>query len=351
LPFPAGGRLALCSRCGAAQSLPDERWFHDIRSIYENYKIYDQAAGAEQYVFDAASCMMRSRSAVLLDRLLAVPGMPTSGTILDVGCGTGGTLKAFAGRGNWILDALDLDKRNVALFETLPGFRTFYTCPPAQVPEQYDVITLVHSLEHFLDPLSTLQDLRGKLRLGGRLFVEVPDAAVNPFEYVIADHRTHFTPETLEYLLKRGGFSVQFLGGDWVAKEISLVATQGTSSEVSLAVSSPDLLAQIVKQLKWLSDFGVAARTSATCEGPFGLFGTAIAAMWLWPAVSQRVEFFVEEDPNRVGHKCMDRPILNPAQIPSGAVVFLALVPAVAARIQARLAHLPVDFRMPPPTP
>ena len=351
LPFPAGGNLGLCSRCSAAQSLPGERWSEEIRAIYENYKINDQADGAEQHVFDAASGVMRARSAVLLDRLLTVPRMPMSGAILDVGCGTGGTLKAFADRGKWVLDALDLDKRNVALLEALPGFRTFYTCTPAQLSEQYDVVTLVHSLEHFLDPFSTLQDLHGKLRPGGRLFVEVPNAAANPFEYVIADHRTHFTPETLEYLVRRAGFSVQFLGTDWVAKEISLVATPGIGPEPPLPGSNPTFLAHITRQVNWLSEFALAARTCATRPGPFGLFGTAIAAMWLWPAVSQRVEFFVEEDPNRVGHKCMGRPILNPEQVPPGAVVFLALVPSVAARIQARLAHLPVDFRMPPPTP
>ena len=350
-PFPAGGTLALCSRCGAAQSLPDERWSHEIRAIYENYKIYDQADGAEQHVFDAVSCMMRARSDVLLDRLLAIPQMPLSGKVLDVGCGAGGTLKAFANRGTWVLDALDLDERNVYILEAVRGFRTFYTCPPAQVPEQYDVVTLVHSLEHFHDPFSTLRDLQGRLRPGGRLFVEVPNAAANPFEYVIADHRTHFTPETLEYLIRRAGFSVQFLGTDWVAKEISLVATPGSGSEPPLPLSNPTLLAQITRQVDWLSEFALAARTSGTRRGPFGLFGTAIAAMWLWPAVSQRVEFFVEEDPNRVGHECVGRPIVNPAQVPSGAVVFLALVPAVAARIQARLAHLPIDFRMPPPTP
>ena len=105
------------------------------------------------------------------------------------------------------------------------------------------------------------------------------------------------------------------------------------------------------KAIAWLKDFIDCARKSAAGPAPFGLFGTAIAATWLWPAVSERVQFFVEEDPNRIGRTHMGRPILSPAQAPSGAVVFLALVPSIASSIRERLKYLPIDFRTPPRMP
>jgi hypothetical protein len=58
------------------------------------------------------------------------------------------------------------------------------------------------------------------------VLLEVPNAAVNLFDYAVADHLTHFTPETLAYLIERAGFQIRRLATDWVAKEISLVPSQ-----------------------------------------------------------------------------------------------------------------------------
>ena len=349
VPFRNGGRLAVCTRCGAAQSLVDEQWLSEIREIYVGYNIYRQAGGIEQQVFDQSTSLMRGRSEILVERLLALPGVPIKGKLLDVGCGTGGTLKAFADQGDWTLFALDLDDRNLEALNAVSGFRTLYNCAPAEVPGLFDIITLVHSLEHFPSPDSTLIDLRSKLHSEGYLFIEVPDSAVNPFDYTVADHRVHFTTKTLANLVRRSGFSIEFIATDWVSKEISLVAVRGNDTELNADLANPNSHVDVFGHIAWLSDFVAAAVRSAAMASCFGLFGTGMAATWLWPAVSHRIEFFVDEDPGRVGRTHMGRPILSPAQIPCGAVVFIALVPTVATKVQTRLAHLPVDFRIPPP--
>ena len=59
---------------------------------------------------------------------------------------------------------------------------------------------------------------------GGRLFVEVPNAETNPFEYLVADHATHFTPSTLGRLAAGAGWIVDELSAGWVSKELSMVA-------------------------------------------------------------------------------------------------------------------------------
>jgi SAM-dependent methyltransferase len=351
VPFKRGGKLAVCVRCGTAQALADEQWFAEIAEIYGKYDIYNQSRGVEQHVFDPVGGSLRPRSEVILERLSEGSNIPLCGKVLDVGCGTGGTLRAFAGHGKWTSYALELDDRNLASLEAIRGFRTLYNCTPAQVPEQFDIITLIHSLEHFPDPYSTLVDLLGKLHHEGSLFIEVPNAADNPFDYMVADHRVHFTKETLTYLVQRSGFSVQLVATDWVSKEISLVAVRSSGTELRVDLPTRNSHLDVIEQVDWLKDFIDCARKAAAGPAPFGLFGTAIAATWLWPAVSERVQFFVEEDPNRIGRTHMGRPILSPAQAPSGAVVFLALVPSIASSIRERLKYLPIDFRTPPRMP
>jgi hypothetical protein len=87
-----------------------------------------------------------------------------------------------------------------------------------------------------------------------------------------------------------------------------------------------------------------ATRTSAH----FGLFGSSIAATWLTGILGERVEFFVEEDANRIGRTHLGRPILRPAEVPSGSVVYTPLAPHIAARIAARLAST-ITLKLPPP--
>lgn len=348
-PFRTGGRLAVCSRCGATQSLADAQWFAEIAEIYGKYDIYNQSGGVEQHLFDPVSGSLRPRSGLLLERLFEVSGVPRAGKVLDVGCGNGVTLKAFSNRGDWALYGLDLDDRNLPSLRAVRGFRDLYSCSPAEVSEQFNIITLVHSLEHFSSPRETLNDLRGKLLPDGCLFIEVPNAAANPFDYAIADHFMHFSSETLAYLVRRAGFDIRCVATDWVSKEISLVAVPSADTEFHAEMPKPNSQLNVIQQVTWLTDFVDSAIKASAVPGTVGLFGTSIAATWLWPAVSERVQFFVEEDPNRIGRTHFGRPILAPAQVPPGAMVFLALVPAVAASIRLRLKHLPINFSDPPP--
>ena len=91
---------------------------------------------------------LRRRSEVLLHRLLSLPYVPVSGKILDTGCSTGATLKAFSLRGGWRFYGSEIDTRNLHVLRTLDGFEDLYTEAPSELPGRFDLITLVHALEH-----------------------------------------------------------------------------------------------------------------------------------------------------------------------------------------------------------
>jgi 2-polyprenyl-3-methyl-5-hydroxy-6-metoxy-1,4-benzoquinol methylase len=349
VPFREGGKLAICGACGGAQAIADEHWFADIDEIYSNYHIYHQSGGVEQHVLDPRSGELRRRSAVLVNRLAEIPGVPRSGKVLDVGCGTGGTLRAFGEDGDWTLYGLEMDERNASFLRRIPKFEKLYTCAPEDVPEQFDMVTMVHVLEHFPEPMDTLHVLRDKVAPGGRVFVQVPNAAANPFEYLVADHMIHFTAETLELLAERAGLRVERVATDWVTKELSLVARPRCDEEPQ-ADRRPggDAVKQIRSQAQWLYRLMDDAKATAGANPVFGLFGASIAATWLCGLLGDRVAFFVEEDSNRIGRTHMGRPILSPEQVPAGSVVFVALIPAIAAKICDRLRPLGVDLRLPP---
>jgi hypothetical protein len=60
------------------------------------------------------------------------------------------------------------------------------------------------------------------------------------------------------------------------------------------------------------------------------------------------VQFFIEEDSNRIGITYRERPVYHPANIPCGSNVFLALPRALAEQILSRLKPVNGRFHLPP---
>jgi SAM-dependent methyltransferase len=348
MPFRNGGRLLICRDCGAALSPADEQWLAEIAQIYDAYRVYHQSGGVEQFVADPETGTLRRRSEVLLGRLCKFSGLPQTGNVLDIGCGNGGTLRAFAERGGWRLNGLEMDDRSLPALREIAGFETLYTCEPADLPAAFDLVTMVHALEHFPEPGQTLRDLRGKIAAGGRLFIEVPNAEENPFDYLVADHRMHFSPATLTWLVEEAGWTVDTLAVNWVSKEISLVARPEQRDGCRRQRAAERVAEQVAEQVAWLSRLIVAARETLAGSESFGLFGTSIAATWLAGMMGDDVSFFVDEDSNRIGRTHMGKPIVGPAGVPAGGVVFVALIPQIAERIAGRLGGMGIDMRLPP---
>jgi dTDP-4-dehydrorhamnose reductase/2-polyprenyl-3-methyl-5-hydroxy-6-metoxy-1,4-benzoquinol methylase len=366
-PWPAGGRLYQCARCGGVQKIADEAWRRETDAIYAGYAIYHQGEGVEQAVFDQTSGAASSRSQRLLGALRSHVPLPGRGRLLDVGCGNGAMLRAFSqALPGWSLVGTELDDKNRGVIERIEHVERLYTCPPDQVPGAFDAATMIHVLEHIAEPHGFLATVWSKLAPGGLLLVELPHHVANPFELLIADHCTHFAAATATALLEAAGFEVLLTAEDWVPKELTVVARKadGARATAISAVRGNSVLLRdsrantaetavarapspsVANHLRWLSDIAATARQLAGHES-FGLFGTSIAAAWLFGELRGAVRFFVDEDANRVGKTCLDRPIYHPSRIPPGSHVFMPLPPALAESIRRRIAHDGVTFHLP----
>lgn len=349
-PFPAGGRLAVCPSCGGLQKFADARWLEEIGRIYADYDMYHQSSEVDQVVMDPATGGLRPRGAVLAGRLAALSTFPVSGRWLDVGAGRGAMLRAVSDLDKgWQLHACDLDDRYRETLKAIPGFAELHSGGLEAAHGTFDVVSMIHSLEHFVEPLDVLRSARQRLGADGWLFVQVNDTSANPFDMVVADHLTHFTPETLSNTVARAGYRVEHVTTDWVTKEISLTArVNGAGQAAIAAVDSHTVVPAVRREIDWL-DHVASAAEAAAAAGPIGLFGSAIAGTWLAGLLGDRVAFFVDEDRTRLDRRHLGKPILAPSQVPSGSVIFIGLIPATAARIHDRLKLLPVRFHLPPP--
>lgn len=350
--WPSGGRLGVCRSCGTVQKPADDTFLAEIEDIYRSYSIYHQAAGAEQAVFAQSSGLPASRSVRLLDMFRRHAGLAATGRMLDVGCGNGATLRAFgAVAPGWIKAGTEFDAKYRHAVESIPNTEPLHVGAVAAVPGWFDVITMIHVLEHLVDPVAGLDEVRGRLAPHGSLLIEVPHHPANPFELLIADHRTHFTVDTLPRAVGAAGFAVVSLAEDWIPKELSAIARPLAGRPAAAPPAIPDtaaVLARVAASIAWLRHTADQVRELAR-TGPIGLFGTSIAGTWLAAEAGDGVTFFVDEDPARSGRLYLGRPVHAPADLPPGSRVFVGLPPAVADGVRRRLARADVEFIPPGP--
>ena len=147
----------------------------------------------------------------------ALESSPADGLILDVGCGGGLFLRMLAERGYRVagldnsLDAVRLAWKG----NGVPAVCATLSSPPF-APGSCSAVTMFHVLEHLYDPHSYLEEARGLLKPGGRLIVQVPNAACWQFLFLgrkwsgldVPRHLWNFRPRDLDALLGRNGFEV-----------------------------------------------------------------------------------------------------------------------------------------------
>jgi len=357
-PWGPGDRILVCLHCGQVQKPLNNQWRAEVTEIYSQYAPYALSAGQEQPVFIGSGSgntnYSQARSAVILKHLSELVILPPQGTLLDVGCGNGAFLKAVSSVfPQWQLAGLEQNRLHYAEIMQIKGVARFYASF-IEIDQKFDMITLIHVLEHISQPLSFLTELRQQLNPSGILLIQLPNLAESPFDLVVKDHCSHFTKRTLKWLVEAAGFSTMTVATDWVAKEISLVATPA-SLPISSTLFEPPIsifreASQLVKDnIDWLQNLIKQAQEVATATPQFGIFGTAIAGSWLAGILEEKVKFFVEEDWQKVGKLYLGKPVLPLSELPKDSVVYIALPVKIAQSVYRRVQPLysQVNFVIP----
>lgn len=347
-PWLDGGAFGVCPDCGYSQTLVNEKWRKEISQIYADYTVYYQADGQEQSVFDAATGTPSLRSDLLMRRLRGNVPLPVHGALLDVGCGNGNFLRAFEQQiPQWNLHGCEWDDKHLSDLKKIQGFDTLHLCSPEKVPGTYDLISLIHCLEHLPDPVKHLSNLRPLLKADGLLLIEVPDCRVNPFMLLVADHCTHFSQDSLEEVVMAAGYEVVVSTNQWIPKELTIVARRGSGGIRRPKVSGQDAVHQ-ERFISWLGEVSNHARELEK-SGGLGIFGTSLASIWLQGQLDSPAKYFVDEDPHRIGRQHCGATIFSPEQAPKDYPVYLALAPFIAESVYRRLGSIVPKLIQPPP--
>ena len=153
---------------------------------------------------------MRKRTLQLKRRLVINETGIMKGEILDIGCGTGAFLHNMEEAG-WSITGVEPDEQARKKAGELYGLQPLEPEKLFELqPAIYHAITMWHVLEHVHDLHAYMKQIETLLAPGGKLFIAVPnytshDAAVyknNWAAYDVPRHLYHFSPESMEHLLK-----------------------------------------------------------------------------------------------------------------------------------------------------
>jgi SAM-dependent methyltransferase len=352
MPVKGDIRVGVCSNCGLLQKETSPAWSALCSRIYGNYQIYHQAAGREQKVLGRDSGAFRPRSELIADFLRDSGDLPRSGSLLDIGCGNGAFLRSMSqSLPEWTLVGADLnDTYRDQIVSIGPRARFTTTQELARSEDRHDLVALIHCIEHIPGPVDYLAEAKRHIKPGGRLLIQVPDAELNPFDLVVADHASHFVGATIAAVVEAAGYELIACGNRIVGKEITVLARPLPDSAVRrLNSGRPDAVANAGRRIAWLEATLQCGRRLAGEARPLGIFGTSIAGVWIAAGLDNKFDFYVDEDRARIGRDYFGIPILSPADIPSGSTVFVCLEPKLAADIAARYSGPGRHFVVPPP--
>lgn len=346
--FKKGGRIFYCKNCGLIQKISDQKWLKEISNIYNNYKTFSVSGFYDQVINDEVSKKLIPRCEVLLRNLKTLIDFKKIHNWLDYGCGRGAMLSSA----NNVCEKLygyDLNKNNTKYLKKIKNFKELY-CSAEELPsKKFQFISMIHSLEHFVNPYDDLITANKSLKDDGVLFIQVNDTRLNPFEILVADHLTHFEPNTLSSLLFSSGFEIIEINNCWVTKEISVLVKKQKSNFNQIKKFKPTHnLSKIKLQLNWLNKVVSKGKKISSIKTNFGLFGSSVASTWLANEIGTKVNFFVDEDPNRIGKMHMNKPIFSPESLKKDDLVYIGLIPPIAFKISKKLKKLNINYQLPP---
>jgi SAM-dependent methyltransferase len=162
-----------------------------------------------------------------------------SGTILDLGCSSGGFLSFFRGDA-WKLYGIEMSGDCAKRAGERTGARVFVgdILKAPFSPDSFDVITCFDVLEHLYEPRQVLDKICEWLKPSGVFYVQVPNidsAEAHVFGTYwhgleLPRHLFHYSPASLRNLARSSGL-----------REISLVTQRNPAVGVSLRYVGDDL--------------------------------------------------------------------------------------------------------------
>jgi SAM-dependent methyltransferase len=331
-PVPAATAAQECLRCGHVFKPAEEarRW-----ADYDRYQAYDDDPARDKLDFAAGPPV--GRSSALIGHLKEEGILGAQAAVLDYGCHRGALL-ARLGRGGHA--GFDVSERYRPVIEAL-GLE-YYSPNHPPPADRFDLLTLVHVAEHLLDPPEDLTIGLRALRGGGHVVVQVPELSSQPTDLYVMDHRSHFSPQSLDRAMGRAGLIPVRPTRSLIPGELTGVFARGGPAPPDGPPSDSRPAREVLRRGE--ERLGTLLRQQRPClVFGAGLLGTIVASV-----LGDRVAHVVDDDAGRHGRRLLGKEVVPLSAVPpESALVVVAVPPTAAARVADRCRLLGYEVMAP----
>lgn len=329
-PLATGYDVVVCVHCGfvyadTAVTQADYDRFYAEHSKYEDAKT---GTGGVENPFD---WKRQQETALQIAEVLK----DTTASVLDVGCANGGVLKALKELGYGNLCGIDPSPVCVENTRQL-GVEAHQGSLFLPFKENaYDCVILSHTLEHVQDVSGALNWIDKRVKPGGIVYIETPDAPryvdfiYAPLQDFNTEHINHFSLTSLRNLMEAHGF--EFISGsskDLVAGvDMFYPAVFGFWKKVKLPVKRSLVKDELLREKmgeyirlskKMMNDIDVRIQELLSREPSIIVWGTGQLAMKLLVETSlahANILGFVDNNPLNHGKTLHSSPIFPPDEL------------------------------------
>ena len=314
-----GFTVLQCQKCGHLQKKIDDIWQTGIGEIYQQYDPYHLSNGKEESYYHS-HLNIDPRSEWIYQQIKPRLSESTM-QWLDIGAGNGAFIRTVAQyRPHDQFYAQDLHSHHQATLEKIPGFQGFYQGELCNINQNFDVISLIHVLEHVLNPIEFLSSIIPLMHHQTQLIIQVPNIEGSYHDVFTYDHLSHFFPNRLKALLDTLFQQVTYTPFKYQREMLFICQQPKKQSTPSIKFFSNSAqwqaLEQSIQKVLQLKQHQI----------PAYLFGTAPPSLFWGHLLKSQLIGYLDDNEMKQGQLLDDRPILSRQEITDKATpIFISL--------------------------
>ena len=286
----------ICTKCGCLQKKINASYIPNIKKIYKNYQGFQKYGETDQKKIINGN--ITDRCFLLYKKYL---NKKKYKNILDFGSGNGAMLMPFDNT-NKNLYATDLKNNLNYKILKAKNFKKFFSSKDLiKSKKKYDLITMIHVLEHLEDPRKILLSLSKKLEKNGIIFIQIPNFLLNYYDLCVYDHTIHFDHFSLQKLAELSNLKIIKLDDSYIHGEYSIILKK-TKKKTKTKITTKVIQKLIVKKtkiLKQIDNFFLKINKI----NKLSILGSSISSLSIANNYNGKINSFYDEDISKINKK------------------------------------------------
>ena len=280
----------ICKNCGCVQKNINKTYIKNTHNIYKNYIGFSKYNEIDQK--KKFKGVNSSRCNLLFKKFL---NKKKYKDILDYGSSNGAMLMPFI-NSNKKLYSTDLKNNLDNKILKAKNFKNFYNINNfTKSKKKYDLITMIHVLEHLQKPKEVLSNMVKKLKKSGVLFIQIPNFILNPYDLSVYDHTIHFDKSSLVKLAEESNLEIIEIDEKFMNGEFSILLKIRTKKNTYKITNL-----SIIKKINIFKQFKKNISQINKMKN-LSILGTSISSLCIKHNYNGEIISFYDEDLSKIG--------------------------------------------------